>query len=205
MKPDFDVEAFARRVNRRTFLQQSAYGMGGLALQSLIGGTAWAKGPEAGDLPKNVMGLPHFPIRAKRIIHLCMAGGPSQFESFDNKPILKAQHGQPFPTSLTQGQQLAQLQGAVLKARGSFVDFKKWGKSGQEISTLFPHIGGIADDICIVRSMTTEQIAHIMDGMQSFDAPQGQDRRHLGLGLYIVDKIVRAHHGEIGVESTFGE
>ncbi len=64
------------------------------------------------------------------------------------------------------GQQLAVLQGAQLKARGSFVNFKRWGKSGQEISELFPHIGGIADDICIIRSMTTEQINH--DPAQAF-------------------------------------
>jgi hypothetical protein len=89
-----------------------------------------------------------------------MAGGPSQVESFDPKPELKKLDGQPFPESLTKGQQLAQLQGTVLKARGSFVDFKKHGRSGQEISDLFPHIAGIADDICIVRSMVTEQINH---------------------------------------------
>jgi hypothetical protein len=166
MNSDFDVEAVARNINRRTFLQRSAIGLGGLALGSLVGDTAWANVAASSDPLKGAIGTPHFPIRAKRIIHLCMAGGPSQFESFDNKPILRAQHGQPFPSSLTAGQQLAQLQGAVLKARGSFVDFKKWGKSGQEISTLFPNIGGIADDICIVRSMVTEQINH--DPAQAF-------------------------------------
>jgi hypothetical protein len=89
-----------------------------------------------------------------------MAGGPSQFETFDFKPKLKALHGQPFPESFTRGQQLAQLQNAVLKARGPSFDFRKYGKSGQEICTLFPKIGGIADDIAIVRSMQTEQINH---------------------------------------------
>jgi hypothetical protein len=89
-----------------------------------------------------------------------MAGAPSQFDSFDWKPALKALHGKPFPESFTKGQQLAQLQNMKLVARGPFADFKRWGKSGQEISTLFPHIGGIADDICIVRSMHTEQINH---------------------------------------------
>ncbi|HVV01876.1 MAG TPA: DUF1501 domain-containing protein [Verrucomicrobiae bacterium] len=103
---------------------------------------------------------PNFPIRAKRVIHLCMAGGPSHLESFDNKPELKKLDGQPFPESFTKGQQLAQLQGAALKARGPFTTFKKYGKSGQEISNIFPHISGIADDICIVRSMHTEQINH---------------------------------------------
>ncbi len=73
---------------------------------------------------------------------------------------MKKIDGKPFPDSFTKGQQLAQLQGAVLNARGPATDFKKYGKSGQEIATLFPEIGGIADDICIVRSMHTEQINH---------------------------------------------
>src|SRR5206468_6677634 len=68
--------------------------------------------------------------------------------------------------SLTKGQQLAQLQNAQLIARGPFIDFKRWGKSGQETTGLFPHIGGIADDICIIRSMVTEQINH--DPAQAF-------------------------------------
>jgi hypothetical protein len=95
-----------------------------------------------------------------------MAGGPSQFESFDNKPKLREMNGKPFPESLTKGQQLAQLQGAQLIARGPSVAFKRWGKSGQEITELFPHIGGIADEICIIRSMVTEQINH--DPAQAF-------------------------------------
>jgi hypothetical protein len=89
-----------------------------------------------------------------------MAGGPSHLETFDYKPELKWIHGQPFPESFTKGQQLAQLQNTELKARGPFVDFKKYGQCGHEISDLFPHIGEIADEICIVRSMHTEQINH---------------------------------------------
>jgi hypothetical protein len=89
-----------------------------------------------------------------------MAGGPSHLETFDFKPELKRIDGKPFPESFTKGQQLAQLQNTELKARGSFVEFKKYGQGGLEISDLFPHIGEIADDICIVRSMHTEQINH---------------------------------------------
>jgi hypothetical protein len=95
-----------------------------------------------------------------------MAGGPSQFETFDHKPALREMHGKPFPESLTKGQQLAQLQNTQLTARGPAFEFKKWGESGQEISTLFPHIGGIADGIAIIRSMVTEQINH--DPAQAF-------------------------------------
>jgi hypothetical protein len=95
-----------------------------------------------------------------------MAGGPSQFESFDWKPELKRLHGRPFPASFTQGQQLAQLQNTELLARGPFTAFRRHGASGQEISDLFPRIGSIADDICIIRSMVTEQINH--DPAQAF-------------------------------------
>ncbi len=107
-----------------------------------------------------LQGLPHHAPKAKRIVHLCMAGGPSHLESLDPKPELDKIHDQDFPASFTEGQQLAQLQNAKLKARKSFVKFKKWGKAGIEISELFPHIGSIADEICVVRSMKTEQINH---------------------------------------------
>ena len=162
MNPFFDNQQFQSSINRRTFLTRSAYGLGSLALASLLNpkvlGSASAATSETGW--KGIIAPPHFPVRAKRIIHLCMAGGPSHLESFDYKPELKRIHGQPFPASFTKGQQLAQLQNTELKARGPFIDFKKHGQSGQEISDLFPHIAGIADDICIVRSMHTEQINH---------------------------------------------
>jgi hypothetical protein len=163
MMPYIDPAAFRRSVNRRTFLGNSAYGLGGLALAGLLGPRAAAGGdtPAAGQGPwRGIVDPPHFPVKARRIIHLCMAGGPSQFESFDWKPELKRLDARPFPESFTRGQQLAQLQGAELKARGPSVEFAKHGASGQEISGHFPQIAGIADDICIVRSMQTEQINH---------------------------------------------
>jgi hypothetical protein len=89
-----------------------------------------------------------------------MAGGPSHLESFDPKPELNRLDGKAFPESFTKGQQLAQLQGLELKARGSFTNFKKYGQSGIEVSDLFPYTGAIADDICVIRSMVTEQINH---------------------------------------------
>src|SRR2546422_1435653 len=103
-----------------------------------------ARGAENEGRWRGVINPPHFPVRAKRIIHLCMAGGPSHLESFDYKPELKRIHGQPFPESFTKGQQLAQLQNTVLKARGPFVEFKRYGHSGLMVSDLFPHIGSIA-------------------------------------------------------------
>ena len=168
MKHPVNPEDFFQSVNRRAFLRHSAYGLGSLALGSLMENLAYAQTPQQAQraIEKGAVPVLHFAPRAKRVIHLCMAGGPSQFETLDNKPALAKLHGQPFPDSLTKGQQLAQLQGAKLIARGSFVPFQKWGKSGQEISTLFPHIGGMADELCIIRSMVTEQINH--DPAQAF-------------------------------------
>jgi len=157
MNTPFDFTAFQAGISRRSFLGRSAYGLGGMALASLLSpnraATTEARWP-------GLVSHPHFPIRARRIIHLCMAGGPSHLESFDFKPKLKELDGKPFPSSFTQGQQLAQLQNTELKARGPFCEFKKFGQSGQEISTIFPNIARFADDMCIVRSLHTEQINH---------------------------------------------
>src|SRR5262245_50994201 len=152
MNTPFSYEQFQHSINRRTFLTRSAYGLGSLALAWFPGHKGFAAAA-ADDRWRGIIHPPHFPVRAKRIIHLCMAGGPSHLESFDYKPELKALHGKPFPETFTQGQQLAQLQNTELKARGPFVDFKKCGRSGLEISNLFPHLQELADDLCVVRSM----------------------------------------------------
>src|ERR671918_312329 len=115
MKSSFNPDKFALSINRRSFLGRAAYGLGGMALASLlnpklIGAPAIAE--------KGLAKPPHFPIKAKRIIHLCMAGGPSHLESFDFKPKLKELNDKPFPESFTKGQQIAQLQNAELKALG---------------------------------------------------------------------------------------
>jgi hypothetical protein len=155
-----DPVAFQQSINRRSFLARSAYGLGGMALTSLFSPKLFAGDePLQGGLRGTVSPL-HFPQKAKRVIHLCMAGGPSHLETFDWKPKLKELDGKPFPDSLTKGQQLAQLQNTPLKARGPFVEFAKHGQSGIEVSSLFPHIAGIADKLCVVRSMHTEQINH---------------------------------------------
>ncbi len=155
--------------SRRAFLGRAGLGLGSIALANLLHPellrATVAAAPAAGRY-RGVVWPRELPVKAKRVIHLCMAGGPAHMESFDNKPELTRLHGKPFPESFTKGQQLAQLQGAQLIARGPFVGFKRYGKSGQEISDLFPHISTLADDICIIRSMVTEQINH--DPAQAF-------------------------------------
>ncbi|MFT3879021.1 MAG: DUF1501 domain-containing protein [Gemmatales bacterium] len=151
------IPANLSNIPRRAFLQHSAYGLGAIALGELLG---WSNAAANDDKPRGVLTKLHFPAKAKRVIHLCMAGGASQHESFDWKPKLTELNGKPFPESFTKGQQLAQLQNTKLIARGSFAKFAKHGQSGQEISELFPHIAKHADELAIIRSMQTEQINH---------------------------------------------
>jgi hypothetical protein len=151
MKTLYDQAAHELSIKRRAFLTNSAYGLGGIAFASLLGKANASDG---------VLKKLHFPVKAKRVIHLCMAGGASHLETFDWKPELKRLDGQPFPESFTKGQQLAQLQNTVLKARGAFCDFHPHGQTGNVISDLFPHMASVADELCIIRSMQTEQINH---------------------------------------------
>jgi hypothetical protein len=103
---------------------------------------------------------PPLPQRARRVIWLSMAGGPSHLETFDHKPKLAELNGKPMPESLTKGQQLAQLQGQKLVCFGPQHPFAKMGPNGTDICGLFPHIGSVLGDICLIRSMTTEAINH---------------------------------------------
>lgn len=159
-QPTSDLEAAMKNWSRRTFLSNSFAGVGSFVLGSMLGQEQVSALDGAQHPWPSTPGLPHFAPTAKRMVHLCMAGGPSHVESLDPKPELERLDGQPFPESFTAGQQLAQLQGAKLRARKSFAKFKHWGMSGLQISELFPHLGSIADEMCIVRSMKTEQINH---------------------------------------------
>ncbi len=145
--------------SRRSFLGKAALGIGPLALYSMLQQNASAAKATAG-LHSGVVSPLHFPAKVKRIVHLCMAGGPSHLETFDEKPKLKEMHDQPMPKSFTEGQQIAQLQGRELKCFGPQFDFESYGESGQRLCSQFPKIGSMADDICIVRSMHTDQINH---------------------------------------------
>ncbi|MBM83181.1 MAG: sulfatase [Planctomycetaceae bacterium] len=140
---------------RRSFLGQASMGFGSLALAELMNGKL-----QAAETSKGTVQPLHVPPKAKRVIFLCMAGGPSHLESFDYKPKLAEMDGKPMPESFTKGQPIAQLQGHKLNCLGPLFKFNKHGKSGQEISEVFPHIAKIADDIAIVRSLHTDQINH---------------------------------------------
>jgi hypothetical protein len=151
-------------VTRRHFLGASALGLGALALRQVMGSSLLAANtpvPLAGGL-NGLPGLPHHLAKAKRVIYLFQAGGPSQFETFDPKPLLRQQNGQSLPESVRGGQRLTGMSGyqSKLPMAGAFTDFKKYGKAGIEISDLLPYTAKVADELCVIRSMHTEAINH---------------------------------------------
>jgi hypothetical protein len=142
-----------QQIQRRAFIGNTSRGLGAVALASLLGRTA-------ADATPGVLSKLPFPQKAKRVIWLTMAGGPSQLELYDYKPKLAEMDGLGMPESFTKGQQLAQLQGQKLICQGPQFKFAKHGKNGTELSELLPHLGSVADDICVIRSMTTDAINH---------------------------------------------
>ncbi len=162
-------ENFLLRQTRRSFLEHSLAGVGSFALASLLNPALLAAakpGAQQEEKWRGILKQLHHPPKARRIIWLTMAGGPSHLETLDYKPRLAEMHGQPMPESYTKGQPIAQLQGAKLTCFAPQFPFERFGKSGQHISSALPHIGRLADDICIIRSMHTEQINH--DPAQAF-------------------------------------
>src|SRR5215469_16565289 len=153
-------------ITRRHFFKQCGVGVGSMASSSLLNENLFARGgnfAQAGSFAQARNGAdfkgPHFPPRAKSIIYLFMAGAPSQLDLFDYKPKLNQYDGQPCPEELIKGERFAFIKG-VPRLLGSPHVFGKYGQSGAELSNLLPHLGTIADDIAIVKSMHTTQFNH---------------------------------------------
>jgi uncharacterized protein (DUF1501 family) len=142
-------------VSRRSALQTFGGGLGGLGLAGLMGRDASAAGSSALDSL-------HHPAKAKRVIFLFQAGGPSQIDLFDHKPRLTAETGRELPDSVRKGQRLTGMSGnqASLPLVGSPFKFSQHGNSGAWISDLLPHTAKVADEITFVKSMYTEAINH---------------------------------------------
>lgn len=144
-------------LSRRRFLQGCGYGVGQLALTSLLARDAKASTTERPNplAPRR----PHFPPRARAVIHLFMAGAPSQLELFDSKPRLRELEGRPIPPEVIGNQRYAFIRhdAAVLGPR---FRFRRHGQSGAELSEMLPHLATVADDLCIVKSMRTDQFNH---------------------------------------------
>jgi hypothetical protein len=151
----------ALSVTRRHFFEQCGVGVGKIALGALLGescrGIALAGVDEAGRqlAPKP----PHFAPKARRVIHLFMAGAPSQLDLFDWKPELARLEGRPLPPSVIGGQRYAFIRpdAAVLGPRFKFA---RYGQCGAQLSEMLPHLAGVVDDICIIKSVHTDQFNH---------------------------------------------
>ena len=156
----YNNDPFDAAMTRRAFLTRTSAGLGSAALASLLAPASWATQMQSrgGGLDA----IPHFAPKAKRVIYLFMAGGPSHLDLFDPKPKLNEMHAQELPPSVRGKERL------TLMTRhqehhlivGSPYKFARHGESGQEISELLPNIARIADDIAIIRSMHTEPINH---------------------------------------------
>ena len=161
---EFDFNAFA---SRRAFLTRSSTGLGALALATLLPGnvlgaaakeTATAGNARAGGVLKGL----HHPAKAKRIIYLFQSGAPSHMDLFDPKPRLKELTNTELPASVRMGQRITGMTSGQkqLLCIGSPFEFKRYGRCGTQMSEIIPHIGGISDELCLIRSMFTEPINH---------------------------------------------
>lgn len=152
------------RLNRRQLLGSAAGGVGWAALASLLGagtpGAAEAATSTAGrgGLP----GLPHHAPKARRVVVLWQGGGPSHVDLFDDKPVMRERAGQDIPDSVRGQTRLSTMSSGYGKwpCVPSIKPFKNYGQSGMALSEMLPHVGGLADDLCLVRSMHTEAVNH---------------------------------------------
>ncbi len=159
-------------LGRRDWLFRAGMGLGGIAVADLMlrdskamawdGSAPGAHAMERGIATRGALNPTHHRPTAKRVIYLFMAGGPSQLETYDYKPLLNELQGQPLPDSVRQGQRLTGMSGnqATLPLAGSIFKFDQHGQSGAWVSELLPHTARHVDDMAIIRSMTSEAINH---------------------------------------------
>ncbi len=199
-----------REISRRWFLKHCGVGLGGIAL----GGLLARDGFGAGTPDPLALRRPHFAPKAKRILYLFMAGAPSQLEMLDHKPKLAEFDGTLPPASLLEGYRAAFID-PNSKLMGPKFAFARHGRSGAEISELLPHLAKVADDIAIVKSMTTDAFNHapaqilMNTGTQQFGKPSLGAWTLYGLGSesqnlpgYVV--LSTGTKGPSGGNSNFG-
>ena len=162
--PDHDRpgERLRTVLSRRAFLGTGAAAVGGLGLQTLLGRTLFAQEAGAG-LAAGVV-APHHPVRAKHVILIFLNGGASNLDLFHEKPLLGQRRGEEIPPSVRGGpkSELTAIneRDGTLAAVGSMWDFKTYGKSERRFSELVPHIGAVADELTVIRSLQTDFVLH---------------------------------------------
>jgi uncharacterized protein (DUF1501 family) len=146
-------------LSRRWFLRECGIGIGKIGLAALLADSFSGRGSASASETPLALRAPHFPGKAKAVIHLFMAGAPSQLDLFDYKPELMKLEGKPLPESVIRGQRYAFIRPDAAVMAPLF-KFARHGQSGAEVSELLPHLSGIVDDICLVKSVTTDQFNH---------------------------------------------
>ena len=153
------AEAMRLGMSRRYFLGRcTGVGLGAMALGLMESASA---ARASGDATPGLSGLPHFAPRAKQVIFLTQSGGPSQIELFDHKPGLREWAGEELPEGVRQGQRVttmtANQKQLIMPPR---TRFSRCGESGATVGEWLPHLAGVVDDLCFVKSMVTDQINH---------------------------------------------
>jgi hypothetical protein len=148
-------------LTRRQWFQECGYGVAKIALASLLTGALTKSTRADSPAPRNPLAPrpPHFPAKVKAVIHLFMAGAPSQLELFDYKPQLARLEGRPIPPEVIGGQRYAFIRHDAM-ALGPRYRFRRHGQSGTELSEMLPHLAKVVDDICIIKSVRTDQFNH---------------------------------------------
>ena len=154
MNPTHTIQ---RAFTRRALFSRGSLGLGTLGLSNLLR----LKGQSFERTGSGIAGIPHFAPQAKRVIYLLQNGAPTQVDLYDHKPELEKRRGQDLPQSVQGGQRLTTMtQGKAQKVLPSNWKFYPYGDCGTCMSELLPHIGSIADDICLIRSVYSEAINH---------------------------------------------
>jgi hypothetical protein len=150
------------RLTRRQWFGRGAAGIGVAALATLLRQDGLAHGAPASSDTAPLPGLPHWAPRAKRVVVLWQGGAPSQVDLFDPKPGLVPRRLQELPASVREGTRLSTMTSGQSKfpILPAIKPFARYGRCGMELSTLLPHIGSLADDLCLIRSMHTEAVNH---------------------------------------------
>ena len=159
------LQSYFSQLNRRQFLGSSTSGIGVAALARLMGsGSAFGADPESTSSQglKALPGLPHFPPKAKRVVVLWQGGGPSHVDLFDDKPKMRELAGKDIPDTVRGTTRLSTMSSGYGKwpCVPAIKPHRAYGQSGIMMSEMLPNIGGIADDLCLVRSMHTEAVNH---------------------------------------------
>jgi hypothetical protein len=171
---DLRLEQLQNRT-RRHFLRQSTAGIGGIALASLLAGESSAAQQVNPLAPK----APHYAPKVKRVIYLHMSGAPPHLDMFDYKPELVKLSGQDAPESFIKGRRFAFTSGTP-KLLGTPRTFKQHGKGGIWMSDALTHLPSVADDLCVIKSMTTDQFNHAPAELLLFTGFARQGRPSMG-------------------------